>query len=186
MSGILTYAKAAGLAAVLACGMAAFPQNALAYGSSQASIRKAQQQLKGEGYYKGTVDGIDGPMTRAAIRKYQSDQNLTVSGRLDQQTRSKLGMGTASGEASRSQAESSSTTPANQSQTENNAIPTPTSATISAAQRSLQKKGFYKGDLNGNMGSETRAAIREYQKSSNLNVTGKLDPATLSSLGVSK
>jgi peptidoglycan hydrolase-like protein with peptidoglycan-binding domain len=36
------------------------------------------------------------------------------------------------------------------------------------------------------MTPETQAAIREYQKNSNLNVTGQLDQATLSSLGVSK
>ncbi|HJT87933.1 MAG TPA: peptidoglycan-binding domain-containing protein [Bryobacteraceae bacterium] len=62
----------------------------------------------------------------------------------------------------------------------------PVSATVTAAQRSLKQKGFYKGNLDGDMGPETRAAVREYQKNSNLNVTGRLDQATLSSLGVSK
>jgi hypothetical protein len=57
---------------------------------------------------------------------------------------------------------------------------------VSAAQRSLKQKGFYKGNIDGNVGPETRAAIREYQKNSNLNVTGRLDEATLSSLGVAK
>lgn len=68
------------------------------YNSSSSSnysasvVRNAQQQLKNDGYYTGHIDGIDGPMTRQAIRKYQQAQNLTVNGRLDQQTCQKLGV----------------------------------------------------------------------------------------------
>ena len=177
MSGILSYVKTAGLAAALVCGPAVLSQTARAHDWSQAGIRTAQQQLKDSGYYNGSVDGIDGPATRAAIRKYQADKNLTVNGRLDRETRSKLGVsnGTATtGEANRSAAEPQT------------GQPVANSASISAAQRSLQKKGFYKGNIDGNMGPETQAAIREYQKNSNLTVTGKLDQATLSGLGVSK
>lgn len=172
MSGIFSYVKTAGLAAALLCGTAVFYNSAQAHDYSQTAIRSAQQQLKSQGYYNGSVDGIDGPMTRSAIRNYQSQNNLAVNGRLDHETRSSLGVAT-SGEANRSAVESSAT-------------PAPSSPTISASQRCLQQKGFYKGDIDGNMGPETQAAIREYQKNSNLNVTGRLDQATLSSLGVSK
>ena len=173
MSGILAYGKTAGLLVMLVCGVSPSFQSARAHDYSQGSIRGAQEQLKDSGYYNGPIDGVDGPMTRAAIRKYQADKDLTVNGRLDEETRNRLGVGNATGEASRSATETSVT-------------PAPTSATVSAAQRSLQRKGFYKGNIDGNMGPETGAALREYQKSSNLNVTGRLDQATLSSLGVSK
>ena len=73
-----------------------------------------------------------------------------------------------------------------QSAEQNGAVVSPSAATISAAQRSLKKEGFYKGDIDGQMTAETQAAISEYQKNSNLNVTGTLDPATLTKLGVSK
>ena len=59
---------------------------------SQTEVKSAQQKLKDDGYYNGKIDGSDGPMTRAAIRKYQKSQNLTVNGRLDQQTIGKLGV----------------------------------------------------------------------------------------------
>jgi peptidoglycan hydrolase-like protein with peptidoglycan-binding domain len=36
------------------------------------------------------------------------------------------------------------------------------------------------------MNDETQAAVREFQKNSNLSVTGQLDQETLNSLGVSK
>ena len=182
MFGIFTYIKAAGLAAVLVCGLSASTDTDRSH--SQASVRDAQQQLKNDGYYNGPVDGIDGRMTHRAVRKYQSDQSLTVNGRLDHQTLRKLNV-TEQGEANRSMPESHAAAQ-NNAASENNAIPAPTSATISAAQRSMLKKGFYKGNIDGNMGPETHAAVREYQKNSNLNVTGRLDQATLSSLGVSK
>lgn len=64
------------------------------YGSnySASMVRNAQQQLKNDGYYTGNIDGIDGPMTRQAIKKYQQSQNLTVNGRLDKKTCEKLGL----------------------------------------------------------------------------------------------
>lgn len=40
-------------------------------------IRQSQTQLKNDGYYSGNIDGVDGPVTRQAIRKYQQSQNLT-------------------------------------------------------------------------------------------------------------
>ncbi len=40
-----------------------------------------QQRLKDLGYYSGPVDGDAGGATRQAIKDYQSDQGLTVTGR---------------------------------------------------------------------------------------------------------
>jgi peptidoglycan hydrolase-like protein with peptidoglycan-binding domain len=60
---------------------------------SGMSIRHAQELLKDRGYYKADVDGKYGPETRAALEKYQRDENLTVSGRLDSDTAARLGPG---------------------------------------------------------------------------------------------
>jgi len=56
-------------------------------------VRAAQQKLDDAGYKAGTPDGKLGPMTRAAIQRYQQDQNLPVTGTLDQSTLSKLDVG---------------------------------------------------------------------------------------------
>lgn len=56
-------------------------------------IRAAQQKLDDAGYKSGTPDGKLGPKTRAAIRKYQQDQNLALTGTLDESTLSKLDVG---------------------------------------------------------------------------------------------
>jgi peptidoglycan hydrolase-like protein with peptidoglycan-binding domain len=56
-------------------------------------IRAAQTKLNDEGYKTGTPDGRLGAKTRAAIRKYQQDKNLKVSGQLDESTLSHLNVG---------------------------------------------------------------------------------------------
>ncbi|MEI6350552.1 MAG: peptidoglycan-binding domain-containing protein [Verrucomicrobiota bacterium] len=42
-----------------------------------------QRELRRKGYYGGPVDGDIGPQTRAAIRAYQVDKALPVTGRID-------------------------------------------------------------------------------------------------------
>jgi len=56
---------------------------------------------------------------------------------------------------------------------------------ILAAQKKLQKLGYYSGSPDGQYGSQTAAAIRRYQVAENLKVTGDLTPQTLKSLGIS-
>lgn len=53
---------------------------------------RAQLELKRLGHYNGTIDGIVGPDTQGALRRFQQSQNLTQSGVLDNATLSKLGI----------------------------------------------------------------------------------------------
>jgi len=55
---------------------------------------------------------------------------------------------------------------------------------IKKVQETLHDKGYYAGKVDGVMGSQTRAGIRQYQKSENLPVTGRLDAATAGKFGV--
>ena len=48
--------------------------------------------LRDEGRYRGKVDGVFGLRTRASIRGLQKAENLPVTGQLDTQTASKLGV----------------------------------------------------------------------------------------------
>ena len=50
-------------------------------------------------------------------------------------------------------------------------------------QKALTKAGF-KLKADGIIGKKTRLALRKYQKSKKLKVTGKPDPATLKALGL--
>ncbi len=55
---------------------------------------------------------------------------------------------------------------------------------VRKVQETLRDKGYDPGPIDGVMGSQTRAAISQYQKSENLPVTGHLDGATAGKLGV--
>jgi len=55
---------------------------------------------------------------------------------------------------------------------------------IKKVQETLRDKGYYTAPVDGLMGPQTRAAIRQYQQSENLPVTGHLDGATAGKLGV--
>jgi peptidoglycan hydrolase-like protein with peptidoglycan-binding domain len=57
----------------------------------RAVIENAQKSLKQQGHDPGTVDGVMGPQTVAALRAYQKQQGLEVTGRLDATTLTKLG-----------------------------------------------------------------------------------------------
>jgi peptidoglycan hydrolase-like protein with peptidoglycan-binding domain len=55
-----------------------------------------------------------------------------------------------------------------------------------AIQQRLKDQGFYYGDVDGQGGDETSAAIRRYQIRYGLKVTGQLNDETLHSLGISR
>jgi peptidoglycan hydrolase-like protein with peptidoglycan-binding domain len=53
-------------------------------------VRKAQRVLEDLGYNTGPIDGLWGPKTRGAVRQFQADNELPITGMLDIKTRSKL------------------------------------------------------------------------------------------------
>jgi len=62
-----------------------------AYVVSQASLVRAQAQLARLGYYRGEVDGDFGPLTSRALCRFQADNGLRITGRLDSATLATLG-----------------------------------------------------------------------------------------------
>jgi len=57
------------------------------------SILQAQEALKASGYYRVEPDGKGGPATTAALKKFQTDRHLPVTGKLDAITLGALGIG---------------------------------------------------------------------------------------------
>ena len=55
---------------------------------------------------------------------------------------------------------------------------------VRIAQEVLKDKGHDPGPIDGMMGPQTRAAIREFQKAEGLPRTGRLDGATVARLGL--
>jgi len=56
---------------------------------------------------------------------------------------------------------------------------------VAAAQYQLMSRGYYRGRVDGNYGSQTAFAVRSFQSSTGLAPTGRLDMQTLDALGSS-
>lgn len=130
------------------------------------TIRQVQQTLHNRGFRAGPVDGTMGPATQAALKQFQQSENLETTGQLNRQTLVALGV-----------------------------QPDPTSgavrqvnaygpATIRKVQLTLNNRGFNAGPVDGTMGPGAQAALKDFQKSENLEPTGTLNQQTLAALGL--
>jgi putative peptidoglycan binding protein len=61
-------------------------------GAGDFSVSGVQSALAREGYYDGAIDGSLGPATRNALRRYQRDRRLSVTGRIDRSVIEALGL----------------------------------------------------------------------------------------------
>jgi peptidoglycan hydrolase-like protein with peptidoglycan-binding domain len=89
--GVATPDRAPDVGEARAPGMAPAPTERID-ASRPEVIRQAQQQLNAAGHEAGPVDGIKGPRTRQALREFQQARGLQVTGSLDQETLSALGI----------------------------------------------------------------------------------------------
>jgi peptidoglycan hydrolase-like protein with peptidoglycan-binding domain len=95
---------------------------------SRADIRNIQQKLTQDGLYRGRIDGIEGPGTRQALRAYQQQSGLPVTGTPDQQTMSSLsgsGAGVGSSTMPNSGNDMNAPPPSNSGSPNPNPSPTP-------------------------------------------------------------
>lgn len=110
MKKLLKMAIIAVMAFSVCFGAAAFsrynsePAYAVVYkqGSSGATVKKIQQKLKNWGYYSGSVDGIYGAKTKAAVKYFQRKNGLTADGVAGDKTLAALGISTTSSASSSS------------------------------------------------------------------------------------
>lgn len=110
----------------------------LTMGHRGEAVIVLQQHLIAAGYLNGTPTGYFGPMTVDAVRRFQADNYLAVSGIAGPTTRAKLYSLTNTG--------------------------TGGNFSVLEIQRRLQEQGFYRGQLDGIMGDETQRAIQQAQK----------------------
>ncbi len=66
------------------------------YGSRGDEVTQIQTKLKRWGYYKGSIDGIYGSQTQAAVRYFQSKNGLTVDGIAGAKTLAAMGISSSS------------------------------------------------------------------------------------------
>jgi len=65
-------------------------------------------------------------------------------------------------------------------------VSSPASQEVMGMQQALKDKGFDPGPIDGTLGPRTTSALKEYQKSENVTITGKMDRDTAAKLGVKK
>ncbi len=80
----------------------------LRYGSRGDKVKELQQKLKRWGYYTGSIDGIFGSGTQAAVKNFQKKNGLTADGIVGPKTASALGMNLTSSSSSSGSSSSSS------------------------------------------------------------------------------
>jgi Putative peptidoglycan binding domain len=71
-----------------------YPSGGYSYGysSSYNVVAEVQERLARYGYYHGSIDGEAGPLTRAAIARWEASHGMYADGRIDQQLLRSLGL----------------------------------------------------------------------------------------------
>jgi murein DD-endopeptidase MepM/ murein hydrolase activator NlpD len=150
-----------GLALVLLV-LAGTPGAARAAGS--ADIAALQIALWGEGTYRSTIDGVRGPSTASAVRRFQQRRGLTADGVAGTTTRTALGRRGRPLPGSRTMR------------------PGQSGWDVAALQFRLAWHGFPNGSFDGGYGSHTAVAVRRFQAWAGLPPDGVAGPGTLAAL----
>jgi peptidoglycan hydrolase-like protein with peptidoglycan-binding domain len=139
----------------------AAPSVAHARGNPQ--IAGLQVALRAHGLYLAQIDGIAGPRTAAAVRRFQKQHGLTI-GVADAKTRAALGPLGRPLFGSRTLRRGDF------------------GWDVSVLQFLLTRRGLYAGALDGYMGPETTKALKRYQRSMRLAADSVAGPRTLSAI----
>jgi peptidoglycan hydrolase-like protein with peptidoglycan-binding domain len=145
-----------------------------------------QRALAARNLYNGKIDGVWGAKTESALRNFQSQNNLTVTGRLDEPTAEKLGLQTelqpVAGTEPPTTAPVARMTP--EVASTNVQINTLSQEQIKEMQQRLQLLGYYKGPIDGTAGEGTRSALQQFfQRQAQLAANGQVSNATIGLFG---
>ncbi|WP_273831829.1 peptidoglycan-binding protein [Guptibacillus sedimenti] len=135
-------------------------------GSRGSEVTSVQQQLKNKGFYNYNVDGIFGPITEKAVKKFQSANGLSQTGVIDSQTKTKL---------------SSSSVEEKKEEVSGLKVGARGSS-VTSLQQNLKDRGYYSYNVDGIFGSITEKAVKEFQSIVGLPITGVANDATIDAL----
>jgi peptidoglycan hydrolase-like protein with peptidoglycan-binding domain len=136
----------------------------VAAAAGRPDVAALQVALRGAGLYGGTIDGVAGPGTRAAVTRFQARNGLVADGVAGSVTRAALGRRGRPTLGSRTMRRGHS------------------GWDVAALQFALAWHGFPSGNIDGGFGSHTDAAVRRFQAWSGLGADGAAGAATLRAL----
>ena len=151
---------------------AAAAQPTVYSGSRGESVKTLQERLNAKGFNAGSVDGIFGKNTQAAVMAFQKANGLAADGIVGKLTWAKLYDTTAA-------LPSASTTTTTQPMVYRGSR----GDAVRRLQELLNKKGFDCGAVDGIFGSKTYAAVVAFQKANGLGADGIVGPLTWGKLG---
>jgi peptidoglycan hydrolase-like protein with peptidoglycan-binding domain len=126
------------------------------------AVRSLQSKLTAGGFTPGPVDGRFGPMTKAAVQRFQQADGLAVDGIVGPHTRHGLSAGGLLPGAG--------------------SIEPGGSGAVKRLQRRLERSGFSPGAADGRYGPRTAAAVKRFQHARHLAASGIASAATLRAL----
>ncbi|MBQ8556124.1 MAG: peptidoglycan-binding protein [Clostridia bacterium] len=138
-------------------------------GDYGAAVKKLQNRLKELGYYKTTVDGSYGSLTKKAVKAFQSRNGLTADGVAGKATLNKIYSSSAKAAADADDDEDSSSGSSSSSgSTDGTLRPGDTGDEVKEMQYRLRELGYYSGSRDGVYGSGTRKAVLAFQANNGL------------------
>lgn len=144
-------------------------------GTSSEAVKSVQTKLKALKYYTGDITGNAGNKTVAAIKKFQSDHNLTADGIAGPQTIAKIDAAyAASGSSSGASSSGSSSS---------SGLKLGSSGTsVRNLQQDLTTLGYYWAEITGNFGEKTETAVKKFQAANGLTSDGVAGSKTLAAI----
>lgn len=137
----------------------------LRIGARGEEVKDLQRQLIAAGFDPGPVDGWFGPRTQAAVRAFQHSRGIAVDGWVGPQTWGRLDAVGGGSEATGGRLVQGASGPE-----------------VAELQQRLQSLGYYHGNIGGNFGPQTDAAVRAFQRDRGLTVDGWAGPQTMAAL----
>ena len=143
---------------------------------SPQAQKEVQRHLKELGVYSGAVDGIWGRDSQEALERFQQTRGLQVTSNLNQATLATMGIkpadllslgdqpGAMAGRDVRGGALNADA--------------------VRSIQSRLKQFGFYAGEADGIWGDSTQAALERFQRDRGLQVSGSVNPNTLTTMGL--